>query len=159
MQFEALAAPSQADRDAAQAGVLTTMQTYLKQAILGPLQSGAPAGDVAALFSPNAIARATSAPDRSALFDEGLPAITDLRAEDATMNLTGLVGADAKVVVMTATFSLKINGSTSGTPVAVQRSGDLVLVPDGGLWKIDAYDIRATRDTPAGTTTTAAAKK
>lgn len=157
--IETAAPPAAGEREAAQAGVLATLQAYLVGASLSPLGSGAPVGDLTALFSPRAAPRATSAPDRAALYDEGLPPVESLRSDVADLGLTGVAGPDGKIAVMAARFTVKLNGVTAATPLVVQRDGDFVLVPEDGAWRIDAYDVRASRTTPGGTTETTAANR
>lgn len=159
LKMETSASPAAGEPEAAQAGVLATMQAYLVVASLDPLRSGTPGADISPLFSGRAAPRATAAPDRAALYDEGIPPVESLRPEVADINLTGLVGPDGKVAVMAASYAVKINGITSGTPLVVQRNADFVLVPEDGAWKIDAYDVHASRTTPAGTTQTTAVNR
>jgi hypothetical protein len=156
---ETSAPPAAGEQEAAQAGVLATLQSYLVNASLAPLRSGTAVGDISSLFTGRSAPRATSAPDRAALYDEGIPPVQSLRSEVADLALTGLVGPDGKVSVMAATFAVKLNGVTSDTPLVVQRNADFVLVPEDGAWKIDAYDVSASRTTPAGTTQTTAVNR
>lgn len=135
--------------------VTATLERYLTDAVLGPLRSGQPAGDLAPLFTPAAAAR-LNGPDRAALVDEGLPPAPAVRSEAATAGLAALAAPDGAVIVVTATVDLRLH--TGGTDsVAVVRTGDLVLAPDGDGWDIEGYDVRTTRDPAegAGTTTTA----
>ena len=147
---------TQATADATWAGVLATLNRYLDAAVLTPLRSGGPAGDLAPSFTPLAVDRATAAPDRAAFVDEGLPAATDIRALAAVATLTALAGADGTVSVVSATLDLRLAAQAGGAPATVARTGDLVLLPDGGTWKIDAYDIRASRTFAGAATTTTA---
>lgn len=158
-QIEATVAPAPGEPEAAQLGVLRTLQAYLTDASLGPLRSGTLVGDISGLFSDRAGPRATSAPDRAALYDEGLPPVEGLRSDGADIGLTGLVTNDGKLAVVAAHFTVRLNGLASGSPIVVQRDADFVLVPEGGTWRIDSYDVRASRDTPAGATTTTAVSK
>jgi hypothetical protein len=147
---------SKATSDATWAGVLATLNQYLDAAVLTPLRSGGPAGDLVPIFTPLAVDRVTSGPDRSAFIDEGLPATTDIRAQAAVAALTALAGSDGIVSVVAANLDLRLAGSAGGAPVTVAHTGDLVLLPDGPTWKIDAYDIRASRTfADAATSTTA----
>jgi hypothetical protein len=56
--------------------------------------------------------------------------------------------------VVTAGLDLRLMGHIAGAPVTVVRTGELVLVPEGGAWRIDAYDIRVVRTIADDTTTT-----
>jgi hypothetical protein len=88
--------------------------------------------------------------------NEGLPPVTGLRAERADLAVTGLADPDGHIPIVTVHLDLKLRGTAEGTPLVVEHTGDLVLVPEGDSWKIDGYDVRATRDTEGDTTTTTA---
>jgi hypothetical protein len=132
--------------DAAWAGVLETLNRYLEAAILTPLRTGGPAGDLRPMFTkPAGDLAMTNGPDRFALIDENLPPVSDVRKEAAMAGLTGLAGADGIMSVVTAGLDLKLIGHIAGAPVTVVRTGELVFVPEGGTWLIDAYDVKVTR--------------
>ena len=153
---ESVALPPPPFPDDVKASVLATLDRYLQDAVLGPLRSGGRAGDLEPVFTGRARAR-VDGPDRAALVDEGVaPAAGDsVRSEAATLGLAALAGADNAVTVVTATVDLRLR--TGGDDeVAISRSGQLVLVPDGGSWKIDGYDIRTRRDGGASATATTA---
>ncbi len=154
--MEAAANVSRATSDATWAGVLDTLDRYLEAGVLTPLETGGPAGDLGPLFTANAVDRVTTGPDRAAFVDEGLPATSGLRSDAAVATLTGLAGTDGTVSVVDATLDLRLSGQAGGAPVTVQRTGDVVLLPDGGTWKIDAYDVRVSRTVGDATTTTKA---
>ena len=140
--------------DVSWVGVLDTLNRYLETAVLTPLRSGGPAGDLAPLFTPLAAPRVlTVGPDRAAFIDEGLPPATDLRREKGVATLTGLGGRDALLSVVSAQLDLRLTGLVGGAPLTVVRSGELVLITEGGRWRIDAWDLRVTR-TLAGVSTT-----
>ncbi len=141
--------------DDVRAKVTAMLGRYLADAVVGPLRSGQPAADLGPVFTAAALAR-LNGPDRAALVDEGLPRAARLRSEATTARLGALAGADQAVTVVTAAVTLRLH--TGGAEsVAIVRTGDLVLVPDGDAWKVDGYDIRTTRDSAdgGGTTTTA----
>src|SRR3954454_11272090 len=84
---------SQATVDATWAGVLATLNRYLDAAVLTPLRTGGPAGDLAPLFTKPAVDRVmTVGPDRFAFIDENLPPVSDVRKEAAVAGLTALAG-------------------------------------------------------------------
>jgi hypothetical protein len=140
--------------DASWVGVLDTLNRYLEAAVLTPLRSGGPAGDLAPLFTPLAATRVLAVgPDRAAFIDEGLPPATDLRRERGVAALTGLGGRDALLSVVSAQLELRLTGWIDGAPLTVVRAGELVLIPEGERWRIDAWDLRVTR-TVAGVSTT-----
>jgi len=68
--------------------------------------------------------------------------------------LNALAGPDGIMSVVTAGLDLRLIGHVDGAPVKVVRTGELVLVPQGGSWRIDAYDIRVTRTVGENTTST-----
>lgn len=142
--------------DAAWSGVLDTLNRYLDAAILTPLRTGGPAGDLAPFFTPLAVHRVLSGPDRFAFIDEGLPPASDLRKETAVATLTALAGADGVMSVVAAGLDLRLSGRVNGAPLAVVRTGELVLLPEGGTWRIDAYDVKVTRTLSQASTTTTA---
>lgn len=146
---------SQAAFDATWAGVLDTLNHYLEAGVLTPLRSGGPAGDLTPYFMGPATARVMAVgPDRFAFIDENLPPISDLRQEAAVAGLTALAGPDGVMSVVTAGLDLRLIGHVNGAPVTVVRTGELVLMPEGGTWRIDAYDIRVTRTLAEDRTTT-----
>jgi hypothetical protein len=155
--LHAAAAVTPAAFDAAQAGVLDTLNRYLEAAVLTPLRSGGPAGDLTPLFTKPAVDRVMAVgPERFAFIDENLPPVSDLRQQSAAAGMTALAGADGIMSVVTAGLDLRLAGQIDGQPVSVVRTGELVLVPEGGTWRIDGYDLRVTRTLPSGTTTTTA---
>ena len=151
----ATAVPPSRSYDAAWAGVLDTLNRYLEAAVLRPLRTGGPAGDLTPLFTAPAAARVMAVgPDRFAIIDENLPPLSDVRKERAVAGLTGLAGTDGVMSVVTAGLDLKLIGHINGAPVTVVRNGEFVLVPERGTWRIDAYDITVIRTLAEDTTTT-----
>ena len=141
--------------DAAWSGVLDTLNRYLEAAILKPLRTGGPAGDLTPLFTKPAVDMVmTPGPDRFAFIDENLPPVADVRKEAAVAGLTGLTGPDGSMSVITAGLDLRLMGHSNGAPVTIVRTGELVFMPEGGTWRIDAYDIKVVRKLAEGTTTT-----
>lgn len=152
--------PTKASYDATWFAVLETLNRYLDAAVVTPLRTGGPAGDLTALFNPPALERvAPGGVDRFAFIDENLPPISDLRSERAVAGLTALAGQDGKVSVVTAGLDLRLLGHIAGTPVTVVRTGELVLMPEGGTWRIDAYDIQVVRTIAQETTVTTAERE
>jgi hypothetical protein len=142
------------------AGVLDTLNKYLEAAVLTPLRTGGPAGDLTPLFNRPALERVVPGGlDRFAFIDENLPPVSDLRSERAVAGLTGLAGKDGTVSVVTAGLDLRLIGHVAGAPVTVVRTGELVLMPEGGRWRIDAYDIKVVRTIAEATTTTTAERE
>jgi hypothetical protein len=151
---------STATFNATWAGVLDTLNKYLDAAILTPLRTGGPAGDLTPFFNAPALERvAPGGPDRFVFIDENLPPVSGLRSERAVAGLTALAGTDGTVSVVTAGLELRLVGHIAGTPVAIVRTGELVLMPEGGKWRIDAYDISVARTIAEETTTTTAERQ
>ena len=151
---------SSAPFDAAWAGVLDTLNKYLEAAIVTPLRTGGPAGDLTPLFNAPALERvAPGGVDRFAFIDENLPPVSDLRSERAVAGLTGLAGKDGTMSVVTAGLDLHLIGHIAGAPVTVVRTGELVLMPEGRTWRIDAYDIKVVRTVAEDSTTTSAERE
>ena len=143
--------------DAAWVGVLQTLNRYLEEAVLKPLRSGGPAGDLAPLFTPLSGPHVTTlGPNRAAFIDEGLAPATDLRKDAGVARLTALAGADGVMSVVAAVVDLKLSGRVNGEPFFLERAGELVLMPEGGTWRIDAWDLKVTRRLAQATTTTVA---
>ena len=90
---------------------------------------------------------------------DGLPPVSGLKAETATLAVVGLADPDGQIPIVTVHLDLTLRGTAEGTPLTVEHTGDLVLVPEGDGWKIDGYDVRATRDTAGATTTTTASRE
>jgi hypothetical protein len=63
------------------------------------------------------------------------------------------------VSVVTAGLDLHLVGHIGGTPVSVVRTGELVLMPEGTTWHIDAYDIQVIRTVAHDTTVTTAERE
>jgi hypothetical protein len=152
--------PAQLTPDQAQA-VLTVMRNYLTIATVQPLRSGKPAGDLAGVFDPGAIATVNGT-DRGVMIDEGLPKVTgelDVAAQPVTV--VALADQTGAILLATAKLDVDITGGTKvkGAPLHILRQGDFVLTPDAsGAWKVTQYNVTVARS-GAGldpTTTTAA---
>lgn len=129
------------------AGVLATMNAYLEAGVLTPLRSGGPAGDLSPFFTAEAVQRVAATPsDRAAFVDEGLPPATVITKEAAVARLSALVDDRGTVGVVAAQLDVRLIAEIEGGPVTVSHTGELVFTPEGGAWKIDAYDVRASRD-------------
>jgi hypothetical protein len=149
-----------ATSEATWAGVLDTLNRWMEAGVLTPLRTGGPAGDLAPLFHPPALANVVpGGADRFAFIDENLPPVSDLRSERAVAGLTALAGQDGTVSVVTAGLDIRLIGHVAGAPVTVVRTGELVLLPEGGTWRIDAYDIRVVRTLAEDTTTSTAVRE
>jgi hypothetical protein len=151
-------APNSHAADSARAGVTETLESYANEVVLPALRAGGTKADLRLYFSAAAGARAVSAPDRAAFVDEDLPpaAVVKPTGSYPSVALVGLVGPNGQVEVVTARFRLTLEATGLGTPLTIDRQGDLALVKDGAAWHIDSYAVTVTRDAPGGRTTTTA---
>ncbi|HEX7276634.1 MAG TPA: hypothetical protein VF244_04605 [Acidimicrobiales bacterium] len=154
---EAAADPAAGAASGAQAGIEATLNQWLELAVLGPLRSGQPAGDIGPVFTAAAGERIATTADRAAFVDEGLPPVQSMRAGTASLAMTALIDPDGTIPVVAVHLDLTLGGTVEGTPFGVEHTGDLFMIPEGDAWRIDGYDVRATRATAGATTTTTAA--
>lgn len=155
--FDVEGAANPASVERVKAGVVTTLTRYLQAGVLTPLRSGGPAGELGPLFSARAAEHLASSSDRNAFVDEGLPPAWRIEARASSLHLTGLADQAGQVVLVAARMDLKLLAGAQGTTVTIARGADLLLVADGDEWKIDAYWVRVTRDTPDLSSTMVAA--
>ncbi|MEA2686624.1 MAG: hypothetical protein QOE93_1819, partial [Actinomycetota bacterium] len=154
--MEVAAPPVAGAVEGAQAGVLTTLQKWLEEDVVPSLRSAQPAPDLRPLFTAPTGEHVATTADRAAFVTEGLPPVTGLKADTASLDIVGLADPEGNVPIATVHVQLNLRGTADGTPLTVEHTGDLVLVPEADGWKIDSYDIRATRETPSGAVTTVA---
>jgi hypothetical protein len=147
--------PAPAFPAAVQTGVMGTLDKWVEGGVVTALRSGV-AGDIGGLFTADVTPRLTG-PDRVALVDEGLPRANAIRPAAQTVALTALTGADGSVELVTARVDLRLDVAAPDGPYTVAHSGELVLAPDAGGWRIAGYDLRAVRQDTSGTTTTTTA--
>jgi hypothetical protein len=132
--------------DATSAAVKQTMDAWLASAVVGPLHSGQPAGDLSALFTQAALDKLADPAVRATLVDEGIPAAKTITADKADLLLTSVAGPDEVVAVIGARIDLKVHTVGGTHDVDVVHQGELVLVPDGAGWKIDSFAVHTARD-------------
>lgn len=129
------------------AKVKAGLEAWLADGLIEPLRDGrAPAG-LEQSFTAGALSRLTaSAPDRAAVLEDGAALKGDVRQDRANAALTALVDPAGGVPLVTARIDVGHTVDTGDGDVAVVRTGELVLVDDGGSWKVDAFDVRTSRD-------------
>jgi len=154
---EAVADPIAGGVEGAQAGIVATLNRWLADAVLGPLRSGQPAGDIGSFFTGPTRERIATTPDRAAFVDEGMPPVTGVGAGTASLAMVALADPDGNIPVVAVHVNLTLGGMVEGSPVGIEHVGDLSMLPDGDAWRIDGYDVKATRATAGATTTTTAA--
>ena len=144
--------------------VLGVLATYVKDAIVQPLRTAKPAtADLATIFDATTLTPATTT-DRGVVFDEGLPKVTgDLEVVGQPIAMVGLGDQSGNVALVSAALSIDVKAQTATKtdPIHIVRQADLVLAPDGGAWKITAYNMLVTREggglgTPTTTTASSA---
>jgi hypothetical protein len=144
---------TKAPDDATVAAVKATLDSWLATAVVAPLFSGQPAGDLSGVFTPAALERLAADPAaRPSLVDDGLglpPASTAITAERANVALASVAGPDEVVAVIAAQLDILLRAQGPTVDVDVNHHGEVVLVPDGGTWKIDAFSVTAARDSRA----------
>ncbi len=154
--FDVEGAGDPASVEQVKAAVETTFSRYLRDAVLTPLRSGGPAGELEPLFTARAAEHVAGTADRNAFIDEGLPPAWRIEAPVSALRLLGLADQAGQVVLVAVRMDLKLLAGVPGTTVTIERGADLLLVADGDGWKIDAYSVRVTRDTPDSSTTVVA---
>jgi hypothetical protein len=145
--------------DATIAAVKQTLDDWVAAALVGPLKSGQPAGDLSAIFTTEALGTLANPATRATLVDEGMPAAKSVKPESAGLHLTSVAEPDGTLTFVAARIDLKLHVTGPGLDVSIVRDGEVVLAPEDGRWKIESFTVRAMRDSlndPATTTTTAA---
>lgn len=134
--------------DDVKAAVTASLEAWLDTGVVRPLRTGTPpSAGLEAVFTEPALARlAVPGPDRAAVLEEGSALTGAVRQERANARLTALTAPGGDVALVTVQLDLAHVVEADGASVAVVRSGEVVLVPSGG-WRIDAYDVRTSRDT------------
>ena len=139
---------TKAPDDATVDAVRATLERWLATAVVGPLYSGQPAGDLSAVFTPAALERLAADPAaRATLVDEGLPpATTEISAERAGITLTSVAGPDEVVALIAAQLDVKLRAVGPTMDVDVNHYGEVVLVQEPDGWKIDSFAVETARD-------------
>lgn len=129
------------------AAVKASLDTYLVNGVVTPLQTGNPAAGLEGVFTGAAGARiAAGQPDRVALLEEGQPVSGKVTQDRADALLTVLMDGAGAPAVVTALVDFAVTVKGKGTTLGVVRSGELTLVFDNNAWRIDAFDLRTARD-------------
>jgi len=138
------------------AATVATLDQYIADAVVTPLQTGEVGSGLAAAFTAAAATRLDT-DDRDALVDDHLPRLPRVRSQRANVALSTLAGPDGQIGVIVASLDLAVRAIGEDDDLDITHAGDLVLVPEGATWKIDSYSMHTTRDRhPEPTTTTEA---
>lgn len=140
----------------AQSAIQSVLSRYVTAATVQALHTGTVGAGLDQVFDETAYADATTGESRTALIDDGFGTGTPTVQPVAAV-LNGVTDASGKVAVVTATMTVNASSQTKTGPVTVTRTATFVLHPD--TWRIHAYDVKTTRTTPDGATTTSSAAR
>lgn len=134
--------------------VVATLDHYVADAVVTPLQTGVAGSDLAVVFTAGAAAQLDT-DDREALVDTELPLLPRVRPQRADVALSTLAGPEGQIGVIVASLDLAVRATGKTHDLDIAHSGELILVPEGASWKIDSYTMHTTRERhPEPTTTT-----
>jgi hypothetical protein len=143
VQVQAAGTPgtlSDADRDA----IIATLRKYVTAATIDPLH-GKPVGNLATVFTPEALAALTG-PNRDAAVDDSMPKATGtVTATNPPITLTALSEPSGEINLVAAPLLLQVDAKASGGQVRVLRTGEVLLTHDAGTWKIASYKLTVDR--------------
>ena len=128
--------------------VKAVLDAYLQRAVVEPLYTGEPAGDLADLFTVQARPRLGEPAHRATLVEEGLPPANEsITAEAVKANLSSVAGPDGTIALVGARLDVKLHAVGPRIDIDIVRDGELVLAFDDGKWRIDSFGLRTTRNT------------
>ena len=136
--------------------VVAAAQSYVDDAILAPLEGGRVGSGYPKIFDPFAKV-AASTTDRLALTEAGTGLVSGpLQAVASHVQLDGLGDPTGQVVLVAASFSMKIDGSTPTGPLTIARATELTFAKESGKWVVTAYNVGVRRTIDHSTTVTTA---
>ena len=136
--------------------VVRSAQAYVDSAILAPLENGKLGFDYAKDFDALVKPAATSI-DRLALTEAGTGLVSGpLHATASHVRLDGLGDPDGKVLLVAASFSMRIEGSTPTGPLTIARATELTFAKEFGKWVVTAYNVGVSRTINHSSTATSA---
>jgi hypothetical protein len=132
--------------EAVRSAVLDVLGRYFTQAMAVPMTGRIPDLSDVMTASPAGDAGAATA---DALTDAGIAVAAATPQVTAQTSLVALGVKDAPVSVVVATVDATSHGlSSAGVAIGAHRTGDVTLVLDGALWKIDSYHLTVDRESP-----------
>lgn len=144
---QSMATPAPAFSADVAAGVKATLDGWLAAGVIGPLRTGKPPTGLEPLFTGAALASLGAAgQQRASMLEEGAPLTGTVTQQKAEARLTALAAPEGAVTLVTAQVDLAQAVAADDGTVDVVRTGELVLVPEGGTWRIDAFDMVAKHD-------------
>lgn len=130
--------------------VKASLDTWLRAAVVAPIRTGRPSFGLDAVFTEAALAKISGpGPERSAMLEENTPLTGKVEQQRANVNLTLVTAPNGDNVLVTAQVDVLVSVTSGDGFVDVARNGEMVLVPDRGTWRIDAFDMVTKRDTRA----------
>jgi len=128
--------------------VKAVLDAYLRRAVIEPLHSGQPPGDITDLFTAEAQTRFGDEATLATLVEDGLPpASTSITAESAVAKLSSVAGPDGAITLVAARLDVKLHAVGPRIDIDIVRDGELVLTSQQGDWRIDSFGLRTTRNT------------
>lgn len=128
--------------------VKAVLDAYLQRAVVQPLYTGEPAGDLADLFTVAARPRLGEPAHRATLVEEGLPpASTSITAGAVKASLSSVAGPDGAIALVGARLDVQLHAVGPRVDIDIVRDGELVLTFEDGTWRIDSFGLRTTRNT------------
>ena len=128
------------------AQVNAALDRYVAVALVAPLASGQPVGDLSPVFTAAAAAQIGADPAlRATLLDEGMPPATREVSAPRAAAILSAVNDESGTPIVGARIGLTIHAVGPGLDVDIARDGEVVLVPDAGTWKIDVVNLRTAR--------------
>jgi hypothetical protein len=138
--------------DATVDSAMSVVQHVFDATLLDPLVAGK-AGSIDEVFTPDA-AREAATTHREAMYDEGLPRVSSVKATTHAVQLTGFADDANQLMTIVAKVVWDIEGEAED--VRVLRTGELVLTPAFGKWFVSAYEM-TNQESVGGTSTTTTA--
>ncbi|MFZ4516411.1 MAG: hypothetical protein ACOYN3_08895 [Acidimicrobiia bacterium] len=148
--------PAPTVSDAARAAVRQTLARYIAAATVQPFITGQVGPGIDEIFDQAAGADALTGTGRAALVDDGLGRGTP-QVQPVTATINGIADSNGAIAVLATTLTIGASAQTKDGPVTITREATFVFRPD--TWRIYAYDVRTTRTTPEGQTTTSSTSR
>jgi hypothetical protein len=125
--------------------IMQVVGTYVDRGLVVPVKTGRPPQNVGELFDAGTQA-AIQGPDKDVLFESGEPKRTgDFKPTASPVIITALSDNGGQFVLVTATLNYSAEVGVMGGALQTARSIALTLNPEGGVWKITAYDVSVNR--------------
>lgn len=134
--------------------LLDAVRAVFTATVADPLVKGL-AGEIAPLFTPEALATAVGA-DRGVVYDEGLGTVETLLVPKGEVRLRALEHEGGAPALVVASIDWQV-ASKDGR-VAVHRVGDLTFVARDNHWVVESYTLVVSRQVGQASATTTTAR-